>query len=342
MIKDFNALLEFDENKVEKHLLEFCEDFIKPIYVSECMKETFATALRVCCVCATVLLLGESGTGKEVLARFIHSNSPRRDKAFVTVNCGAIPENLLESELFGYDRGAFTGALKNGKPGLFELADGGTLFLDEIGELPISMQVKILRALESKSIMRVGGYGAKKINVRIITATNRQLLEMVKKKTFREDLYYRLNVVPIILPPLRKRKVDIMPLSVYFLNYYNKLYDKERQFGENIFTRLEEYNWPGNVRELRNIIERMVVISKENILTEEDIPIDYTSNYIVDKEEGIVVNGILNLPESVAKVEKTILEHALKRYSTTRQIAEAVGINQSTVVKKLKKYNLNS
>ena len=216
---------------------------------------------------ATVMLLGETGVGKEVFAKYIFQNSRRKDKSFIKINCGAIPANLIESELFGYEKGAFTGANKNGKMGLFEVADKGTIFLDEIGELPMSMQVKLLRVLQEQEIERIGGSQPIKIDVRIIAATNRNLEKMVKEKSFREDLYYRLMVFPINIPPLRERTGDIVPLSELFISNLNKKYGFSKRFSMEAEQILKNYNWPGNIRELKNIIERAIIISNGDEIT---------------------------------------------------------------------------
>ncbi|MDE7004364.1 MAG: sigma 54-interacting transcriptional regulator, partial [Oscillospiraceae bacterium] len=222
-------------------------------------------AEKVAALDATVLLTGETGVGKEQFARFIFKNSPRREGRFITVNCGAIPPSLIESELFGYEKGAFTGAARD-KMGLFELADKGTLFLDEIGDLPLDMQVKLLRVLQERCIKRVGATRDIPVDVRFIAATNRDLEEMVRGKTFREDLFYRLNVVPLTIPPLRERREDIIPLADAFLEELNKKYGFKKQFSTSAFQAMEEYGWPGNVRELKNVVERMVILSLDDVI----------------------------------------------------------------------------
>ncbi|MDE6922029.1 MAG: sigma 54-interacting transcriptional regulator, partial [Oscillospiraceae bacterium] len=228
-------------------------------------------AEKVAALDATVLLTGETGVGKEQFARFIFKNSPRREGRFITVNCGAIPPSLIESELFGYEKGAFTGAARD-KMGLFELADKGTLFLDEIGDLPLGMQVKLLRVLQERCIKRVGATRDIPVDVRFIAATNRDLEEMVRVKTFREDLFYRLNVVPLTIPPLRERREDIIPLADAFLEELNKKYGFKKQFSTSAFQAMEEYGWPGNVRELKNVVERMVILSLDDVIRAGELP----------------------------------------------------------------------
>ncbi len=242
----------------------------KLVFRSEKMKEVVELAIRVAKSDATVLIRGESGVGKELVVDLIHENSPRKDKPLVKINCAAIPSELLESELFGYRKGAFTGAVAD-KKGKFEEADGGTIFLDEIGDMPVQLQAKILRVLQSKEIEPLGGK-PKKIDVRIIAATHRNLEELVKQGKFREDLYYRLNVVPITIPPLRERKEDIKPLVEHFLEKFNRKYGRNIAISKSAIDLLESYEWPGNVRELENLIERLVVVSSDLTITPDDIP----------------------------------------------------------------------
>lgn len=238
------------------------------------MREIYNLIARVADTSATVLLIGESGTGKEVLARTIHQQGARASTPFVPINCAAIPSELLESELFGHEKGAFTGAVQT-KVGKFELANGGTLFLDEVGSLRLDLQAKLLRALQEREIERVGGTRTIKIDVRIIAATNRDLKRMMEEGTFREDLYYRLNVVPIVVPPLRHCKEDIPALVDHFLNKYNREFNRKvRGFSAGAMAALFEYDWPGNVRELENIIERAVALAQGETIALKDLPLD--------------------------------------------------------------------
>lgn len=310
--------------------------------ISESMKNVLQLAEKVANFHATVLILGESGVGKEEVAKFIHENSMRKKEPFVVVNCGAIPDNLLESELFGYEKGAFTGAMQTGKQGLFEAAAGGTIFLDEIGEMPLDFQVKLLRFLESKEIRRVGAIDAKIVDVRVIAATNRDLFEMVKEGTFREDLYYRLNVVQIDVPPLRKRIDDIMPLASLFLNRYNKKYGQEKLMTYDLIKALEKYPWPGNVRQLKNIMENMVIVSNNEYLQTEDLPWNEKDkkNEVTRTIGSLAENEELGLNEAVEELERRILIKAKDDLGTTRKIAEKLKVNQSTIVRKMQKYNL--
>ena len=301
------------------------------------MLDTLRMAKRVANVDTTVLLLGETGVGKEEVAKYIHKNSKRCNKHFIKINCGAIPENLIESELFGYEKGAFTGANKEGKIGLFEVADKGTIFLDEVGELPLDMQVKLLRVLQEREIKRMGGVASIKIDVRILAATNRNLEEMVEKKLFREDLYYRLNVVPLTIPPLRERKNDIVPLFEHFLAELNKKYGLNRNFSSSAVDALIQYNWPGNVRELKNIVERAVIMSSSDNILRSDLPIKSNLNSLdieIDSSDEKV-----NLKEIVEKLELQFINKAFEKYGNVRDAAAYLGMDASTFVRKRKRYS---
>lgn len=314
----------------------------KILAISEPMKQVLSLAEKVANFQVTVLILGESGVGKEEIAKFIHQHSIRKDKPFIVVNCGAIPDNLLESELFGYEKGAFTGAMQAGKQGLLEAAADGTIFLDEIGEIPLDLQVKLLRFLESKEIRRVGSVDTKIVDVRIVAATNRDLAEMVREGSFREDLYYRLNVVQIDVPPLRKRIDDIMPLATLFTNRYNKKYQQEKKMTYDLVKALERYSWPGNVRQLKNIIENMVIVSNNEYLQPEDLPWNESGkkNATAKLIDSLSENVDLGLNEAIDALERQILTNAKENYGTTRKIAEKLKVNQSTIVRKMQKYGL--
>ena len=300
------------------------------------MLNTLRISKKVAKVDTTVLLLGETGAGKEEIAKYIYKNSERSNKHFIKINCGAIPENLIESELFGYEKGAFTGANKDGKMGLFEVADKGTVFLDEVGELPLDMQVKLLRVLQEREIKKIGGMHPIKIDVRIIAATNRNLEEMVSKKIFREDLYYRLNVVPITIPPLRKRKEDIIPLTEHFLSELNKKYSLNKSFTSDAKDSLLKYDWPGNVRELKNIVERVVIMSSDNRIFRSDLPISNAFNLMDSKVENI--DGYVDLKELVEEFELKFIIKAFEKHGNVRDAAEYLGMNPSTFVRKRKRY----
>lgn len=304
------------------------------------MQDVLLLAEKVANFQTTVIILGESGVGKEEVAKYIHNLSMRKDQPFVTINCGAIPSNLLESELFGYEKGAFTGAMHTGKEGLFETADGGVVFLDEIGETPLDFQVKLLRFLETKEIRRVGGTVGKTVDVRIISATNRNLEDMVKEGTFREDLYYRLNVVKLNVPPLRERADDIAPLSMLFLAVFNNKYEQKKILTYDVIQEFEKHIWSGNVRELKNVVENMVIVSNNEYLQLGDVP--WNGNR--EKNEK-VINLVANkenmsLQGALDALEKIILEKAKYKYGSTREIADHLKVNQSTIVRKLSKYGL--
>lgn len=293
-------------------------------------------AQRIARVDTTVLILGETGVGKEEIAKLIHRNSLRKDGPFVKINCGAIPANLIESELFGYEKGAFTGASNEGKIGLFEVAEGGTLLLDEIGELPFSMQVKLLRVLQEQEIKRIGGTKSIRVDVRILAATNKDLEQMVYEGSFRGDLFYRLNVVPITILPLRDRKKDILPLAFLFIDQFNKKYNMNKSLTYSANSCLLNYEWPGNVRELKNIIERVVVTAKSDEITDDDMPdkIQCKSNDKVMMEP----DQIVPLKQALNHVEERMINRAFNEYGNVRDAAKALGIDASTFVRKRQKY----
>lgn len=301
------------------------------------MKEVVNFVGRAAQAEATILISGDSGTGKEVLAKSIHKLSKRGERQFIKINCGAIPEALIESELFGYEGGSFTGARQKGKIGLFEMAEGGTLFLDEIGELPLQLQPKLLSALQDHQIYRVGGTIAIDLDVRIIAATNRDLKKMVLEGKFREDLYYRLNVVPVLIPPLRDRKEDILPLMFHFLDEFNKKYKLNKRYSSRVIELMVDYSWPGNVRELENLTERLVVTSPGEEISEEQLPEELKRELELN---GTIISESTNLKEATEGLEKHLLKQALERFGTTRKAAAALGIAQPTVVRKARKYGL--
>lgn len=299
------------------------------------MKKVINLVKQVSNVDAIVLLQGETGVGKSLIAKTIHQMSQRRGKPFVQINCGAIPENLLESELFGYVEGAFTGAVKGGKKGFFEIANDGTIFLDEIGEIPLYLQVKLLHALEYHEIYKIGSSHPTSFNARILAATNKDLDEMVKYGKFREDLYYRLNVLPIFIPPLRERRDDIPLIAHYFLNKYNNKYYMHKQLTTEAHRALSQYPWPGNIRELENAIERLVITCDQDIVDTYHV---HNTVYGSNEKNTIEINGIMPLKQAVERVEKEILFKAMEEFKTTREVAKALEIDQSTVVKKLNKF----
>lgn len=299
--------------------------------------EIIQLANRIAKVDTTILMLGETGAGKDQIAKHIHKVSKRSKKQFIKVNCGAVPASLIESEFFGYEKGAFTGANKEGKIGLFEMASGGTIFLDEVGELPMDMQVKLLRVLQEMEVVRIGGTKPIKIDVRVLAATNRDLEDMIKKKQFREDLYYRLNVIPLYIPPLRERKHDILPLINFFLTQLNKKYNFNKVFASDALNCMYEYNWPGNVRELKNIVERAVIMSEDDKIKRSDLP----KNIIGSNGMIVTLNTFeegINLKETLDAIEKKLIKKAYDKYGNVRAAAKSLGIDASTFVRKRQKY----
>ena len=305
------------------------------VYSSEAMANVVRTALKVSDVNATVLVTGESGVGKDIVASFIHANSTRKDKQYIKINCGAIPDSLLESELFGYEKGAFTGASNAGKLGLFELANQGTLFLDEISETSLNMQVKLLRVLQDGTFTRVGGVKQIKVDVRVIAASNRDMEKEILEGRFRKDLYYRLNVFPIKIPALKERPEDISPLTMFFINYYNKRYQLHKTLDQEVLQHFCEYSWPGNIRELQNIIERLVVLSEKDSITISDLPVYILAD---NSDSGIKIKRIMPLKDAVNSVEQQLIQLAMDKYGTTTQAAYVLGVDQSTISRKLKKH----
>lgn len=335
-LEQYQEELSYYKEELLKHNLK-TSSFENIIGSSGSLKEALFIADRASKSFSTVLIRGESGTGKELIAKAIHNHSSRSSKPFVRVNCAAIPENLLESELFGYEKGAFTGAVKN-KPGKFLLADSGTIFLDEIGDMPKAMQVKLLRVLQEKEFESVGGLVTHKVDVRVLAATNRNLEEMLISGEFREDLYYRLNVINLNLPPLRERKGDIALLAEYFIKKLNSSLHKNITYidGEAIRC-LQEYNWPGNIRELQNIIERVMNLCDSNSITLKDLP--YFMSNVKSNTEGLInlVNDEL-LP--LEEYEKELIRIAMKKYKSFNKAGKALGLTHRTVSLKCEKYGI--
>ncbi|MEJ8839999.1 sigma-54 interaction domain-containing protein [Ramlibacter sp. AN1133] len=294
---------------------------------SPAMRRIAELALRVAKVDSTVLVTGESGTGKEVLTRLIHKESARAEGPFIKINCGALPRDLLESELFGYEPGAFTGAQRQGKHGLVELASGGTLFLDEIGELPLDLQVKLLTVLQDRQLVRLGGTKSVSVDVRVVAATNRDLASMVAERKFRSDLFYRLNVVPIRIPPLAERREDILPLVRQFVDEFNRQYGFSKRLAERLLGRLHASSWPGNVRELRNVVERLLVTSPGDLIGLQDL------EAVLPASGGSDTAG---MKPKVQELERRLVEEAMREHKSTRAAAIALGISQSTVVRRLR------
>ncbi len=317
---------------------------------SEEMLGVLETAFHVANSDANILILGESGVGKDIVARLIHDNSERQNNGgFIKVNCGAIPRELVESEFFGYARGAFTGAKQEGKRGFFELAHGGTLFLDEIADLPLELQGKFLRVLEDKEVVRLGSEKPIKVDVRIVAATNKDLEGMVAERNFRGDLFYRLNVVPITVPPLRDRKEDISALLAHYLAKFNQKYNVYKSFSREVLQVLMGYNWPGNVRELINLVERLVITTRDRMLQPEHLP-----QSMIPLTEMSIPSAVLlmesdylreqlcskSMREILDEVEKKILLLAFKEHKSSRKVGEVLGISHSSVINKLHKHKI--
>lgn len=347
-LKEFRDLKE--ELKESKELIDKYEEELsfmrgnelhngEIVAVSPAMQEVLQLALKIARVDSTVLIQGESGTGKEVISKLIQTHGHRADAPFIKIDCGAIPENLIESELFGYESGAFTGAEKGGRRGLVELANKGTLFLDEIGEMPLSLQAKLLRMLQEREFMRVGGSTLIKVDVRIIAATNRNLEEMVKEGKFRKDLYYRLNVVPIKIPPLSQRKADVEVLIEKCIDRFNKAYQSDVKLTPRAQEYLMDYNWPGNVRELENIMEYLVVTSRSGWIEADDLP-----NTVLASQNAstgaINLSTVNSLKEAVATLEERLLRDARNRTGSMEEMGRLLKIDRTTVMRKMKKYNI--
>ncbi|MBI5750448.1 MAG: sigma-54-dependent Fis family transcriptional regulator [Nitrospinae bacterium] len=332
----------FDENISLREELKGRHQFLNIVGKSERIQRVFELIKKVANSRSTVLITGESGTGKELVARAIHHNSDRKDKPFVSISCGAIPETLLESELFGHQKGAFTGA-DSDKKGLFEVADGGTFFLDEVSEAPPSIQAKLLRVLQEKEFKRVGGVKDIKVDVRVIAATNKNLHKLIEDGKFREDLYYRLNVIPIELPPLRERREDIPLLINHFINKYNFINKKDiKGMTLKAMEILEKYMWRGNVRELENIIERAVTLEADNNIQPDSLP-DEIRTYRVEHLKTIseIPSEGVNLEDYISKVEKDIIINALEKTGwVKKKAAELLNMSFRSFRYKLQKYDI--
>ena len=303
---------------------------------SSVMQKILRTALSIAKVSSSVLITGESGVGKGVLARFIHDNGQRAKAPFVKVDCSSIPESLIESELFGYERGAFTGADREGKEGLLQMADGGTVFLDEIGEMPLAMQPKLMRAIQDREILPVGGKATKKIDVRFLAATNIDLEEAVKEKRFRADLFYRLNVVPIKIPPLYERREDIPPLINQMVERINNEYQMSKSLDRDAFDYLVAYDWPGNVRQLENTVERIMVSTDSRVIKKDDLPMEL----IAIREpfhERVNLDGS-KYKELLADYDKRILEAVIRQEGSIPKAAKCLGVDATTIRRKLERY----
>lgn len=346
-IQDRKNMIKIEQSRAfltKRTVYDLDSEFDEVIGESEVLKKALYRAQKASKTSSTVLIRGESGTGKELVAKAIHKNSKRSNEPFITINCGAIPTNLLESELFGHEQGSFTGAVKR-KIGKFEQAKSGTIFLDEVGDLPLCMQVKLLRVLQEKEFVRVGGNEIIKVNARIIAATNRNLEEMIEKKVYRKDLYYRLNVIPLYLPALRERRDDVSLLINYFVEKISQKTGIESiSFTKEANTCLYNYDWPGNIRELENIIEQLMVLSEDNIVDVQDIPNNISRIYSVNNFNiqnssliNLKVNGEL---ATLNDYEREIIKYAIKKFGSFNAAGKALGVTHKTVASKARKYNL--
>lgn len=309
------------------------------IYSSTKMECIIIIAVKVAQTDSPIFILGESGVGKEIVARLIHDTSPRKDKPFSAINCAALPAELLESELFGYEEGAFTGAKKGGRKGLLYEANGGTVFLDEIGELPIGLQSKLLRVIQENGFNRLGSSEYIPLNIRYISATNLTKEELKNPAKFRQDLYYRLSVVPIYIPPLRERREDILPMVHYYMRHFNLKYNSKVSLSRNVLEHLYKYDWPGNVRELKNHIERLVILSEQDTVNETDLL--WINNFGKDEQEqensGVTITKIMPLKKAQMLMEETMINRALQEHGSIVEAAHALEIAPSTIYRKVKR-----
>ncbi|MEG0829299.1 MAG: sigma 54-interacting transcriptional regulator [Anaerovoracaceae bacterium] len=343
--RDITEMIELEkqysklEDKIEKYTAEIDQLRRDATIVegvighSQQMQEILETIKRVADFDANLLMLGPSGVGKTMLSKIVHQNSHRKNGRFVDINCAAIPDNLLESELFGYEKGAFTGANTNGKVGLIEMADGGTLLLDEISEMPLNLQAKLLKTIQDKVITRIGGREEIKVDFRLIAASNRDLEKFSDDGKFRKDLYYRLNVINVFIPPLKDRTEDIIPLAEYFMEKTNATYDMNKTIHPLTMKALVAYSWPGNVRELSNVMERISMICPDDIIELEDLPPEILSNPIKKK-----LGNMESLQQALDDLEGTLVRRAYEKYGTSVGVGEALKISQPTAHRKISKY----
>ena len=314
------------------------ESETKIIYKGDAMRQTLHMAEKIAKSKAPVLILGETGTGKSLLAKYIHEHSDRRDKPFLSINIASLSPSIIESELFGYKKGAFTGAEKDGRIGLFEAANGGTLFLDEIGELPYDLQAKFLHVLQEETVIPVGSHTPIKLDLRVLCATNCDLRKMIEAGKFREDLYHRINIFDMLMPPLRKRQEDIEPLAVYFLNLFNKKYERNVEISERVMELFKRYPWKGNIRELSNVIERGVLTAENRTIEITNLP---ESFFHVENEKSVgcaVLSQNLSFDEAIAAYEKKVIQEAYAKFKSSRKVAEQLQMSQSKANRLIQKY----
>jgi len=338
-IRDLQKKLEETENLVKRYseklesLKKEQPKFEGMVINSAKLKNIIEMIERIAITDSTVMILGESGTGKDELAKIIHSLSKRNEDSFVKVNCGAIPSTLIESELFGYEGGAFTGSKRTGKRGLMESANGGTLFLDEVTELPFDTQVKLLQALQDRQFIKVGGTHPVLADFRLITATNRNIDKLVKEGKFREDLFYRLYVIPIEVPPLRERKDEIIPLLQYYVDYFNKKYHVDKSFSFQAVSLLRHYDWPGNIRQLKNVVERLVVTETEDVISYKSV-----LSAVGNTEEILHINNKTTLRDLIEDLEKEMIIQCYNEHKSSYKVAALLGLSQRTALRRINKY----
>lgn len=334
--RDITRLIKLQSNmNLDIHQPE-TTDYISQSKVMDNIKKM---VIRAAASDSSIFINGESGVGKEIIARMIYTYSLRRDKPFAAINCGAIPSELLESEFFGYEEGTFTGAKKGGKKGLLEEANGGTVFLDEIGELPLPMQTKLLRVLQENVVTKIGGSNPISLDIRYISATNVPEAELHTNKKFRQDLYYRLNVIPIKIPPIRDRKEDTIPLVKYFIGFYNKKYNKDLVFSPAALKILYQYDWPGNIRELKNMIERSIVLATNDVISDDELNIFMNLDDIDDTLNGtpsVTINGHTNLNAVYDIVDQIMIPKAIEKLGSVVKASEELGVNPCTIHRKIK------
>lgn len=339
LVKELVLLNEYFNNLQDGTGIKTKAEDAELIYKNKAMQDLMKLIQHIAIIESGIIITGESGTGKSRIAKYIHQQGPRCKQRFVEINCAAIPESLMESELFGYEMGAFTGAKKTGKQGLIESADKGTLFLDEIGDMPLSMQSKLLQVIQNRQITRVGGEKPRNIDVQIISATNKNLEDMIKEGKFRLDLYYRLNVVQIHIPALRERPEDIPLLIEYFINKYNQKYEKNIIFANEVIKVMEGYEWPGNIRQLENMVEKLVVINQKGIVMLDDLSQTELLEY-TQKAQPVFINKIMPLKEALEETEKQLILSAYQSLKSSYKVGAALNISQSAAHRKIQKYCL--
>ncbi len=343
IIPEFHSIVSDSGIKRKGGLKEIQKKFPNIVIEDPKMEKVVRLALKAAKTVSNVFITGETGVGKEIIAEIIHRMGPRFNRTFLKVNCAAIPESLLESELFGYEKGAFTGAAREGKQGLIEAANGGTLFLDEINSLPMPLQAKLLRFLQNKEFFKIGGTRVQHADVRLLVAANCNVKELVNQSRFRQDLYYRLCVIPIQIPTLKERKKDIAPLSCHFLKHFCSLYNSSKELHPNVIPFFMQYEWPGNVRELEHLIEQLVVLVDEKVIDTKHLPQDMRPrNKKTELEIQVKVDNLIPLKEAQDLMEQEIFREALRQGGSVRQIANKLRIHHSTVVRKLQRYRIAS